>query len=178
MRFGQVPALGVLPLVCIAACLEGCSAQAAGASGREMSAKNGVTLPSGYRDLQLVTIAREQGRLDDLRAILGNRAALQSFREEQRPFPDGSIIVRIAWSYESAAEDDKVLGDSVSHVAGVPKNGVQVMVKDSRRYAASGGWGFAQFNDGRPAAETVQATCEPCHTAARSRDLVFSRYAP
>ena len=109
---------------------------------------------------------------------MGNDAAVRTFRQGRRPFPDGTVLARVAWSYAPSPDDDRVLGDSVSHVAGAPKNGVQFMVKDSRRYASSGGWGFAQFNDGHPAAQAVQATCLGCHTAARDRDFVFSRYAP
>jgi hypothetical protein len=63
-------------------------------------------------------------------------------------------------------------------VAGHPKNGVQFMVKDSRKHASTGGWGYAQFNDGKPADEAVQQTCSPCHQAAKARDFVFTRYAP
>ena len=137
-----------------------------------------MTLPPGYRDWPLVTVAREQGKLDDLRAVLGNDAALRAIRQGTRPYPDGTVLARVAWSYVSSPDDDRVLGDSVSHVAGAPKNGVQIMVKDSRKYPSSGGWGFAQFDDGKPAAESVQATCLGCHSAAKARDFVFSRYAP
>jgi hypothetical protein len=59
-----------------------------------------------------------------------------------------------------------------------PKNGVQFMVKDSRNYAATAGWGFAQFNDGKPADEAVHKTCLPCHQPVKARDFVFTRYAP
>jgi hypothetical protein len=52
------------------------------------------------------------------------------------------------------------------------------MVKDSIRYAATGGWGFAHFDDGKPASEAVHAACLPCHQLARDRDFVFNRYAP
>jgi hypothetical protein len=52
------------------------------------------------------------------------------------------------------------------------------MVKDSRKYASTGGWGFAQFNDGKPADEAAPNTCFPCHEAVRARDFVFARYAP
>jgi hypothetical protein len=122
-------------------------------------------------------VAREEGTLDDLRAVLGNDVALRAVRRGTLPYPDGTVMARVAWHYVSSPDDDRVLGDSVSHVAGAPKNGVQIMVKDSRRYRSSGGWGFAQFNDGKPAAESVQATCVGCHSAARARDFVFSRYA-
>ena len=52
------------------------------------------------------------------------------------------------------------------------------MVKDSKKYASTGGWGFAQFDDGKPAAEAVHSNCFPCHEPAKARDFVFTRYAP
>jgi hypothetical protein len=52
------------------------------------------------------------------------------------------------------------------------------MVKDSRKYASTGGWGFAQFNDGKPADEAVHNTCFSCHETVKARDFVFNRYAP
>ena len=61
---------------------------------------------------------------------------------------------------------------------GPPKNGVQFMVKDSKKYAATGGWGFAQFDDGKPASEAVHNTCSPCHAIVKERDSVFNHYAP
>jgi hypothetical protein len=63
-------------------------------------------------------------------------------------------------------------------VAGPPKNVVQFMVKDSKKYASTSGWGFAQFDDGKPADAAVQNTCFSCHQAANSHDFVFNRYAP
>jgi hypothetical protein len=52
------------------------------------------------------------------------------------------------------------------------------MVKDSSKYASTGGWGFAQFDDGKPASEAAHKTCFPCHETAKARDFVFNRYAP
>jgi hypothetical protein len=53
------------------------------------------------------------------------------------------------------------------------------MVKDSKKYAATGGWGFAQFNKGgKPADEAKLKTCFPCHEPVKARDFVFTRYAP
>ena len=73
-------------------------------------------------------------------------------------------------------ENNKAFGRSQSFVAGSPKNGVQFMVKDSKKYAATGGWGYAHFNDGRPADEALHKTCAPCHEAVRARDFVFTHY--
>ena len=52
------------------------------------------------------------------------------------------------------------------------------MVKDSKKYAATGGWGFADFTNGKPADEAVHQTCYPCHEPAKARDFVFTRYSP
>ena len=138
----------------------------------------GVILPDGYRDWKLISVAHEEGDLNDIRAILGNDIAIKAYREGKLPFPDGTIIARLAWTYESSEENNKVFHRSQSFVAGPPKNGVQFMVKDSTRYASTGGWGFAQFNDGKPADEAVHKTCFACHQPAQDRDLVFTRYAP
>jgi hypothetical protein len=138
---------------------------------------NGIAMPEGYRDWKLIAVAREEGTLDDVRTILGNDIAIKAAREATRPFADGAIIARLAWSFEPLAESAQAFGHAQSHVAGRPKNGVQFMVKDSSRYAATGGWGFAQFDDGRPS-KAEPAVCFACHSLVRDRDLVFNRYAP
>ncbi|MHC5731845.1 MAG: cytochrome P460 family protein, partial [Nostoc sp.] len=104
----------------------------------------------------------EEGNLNDLRAILGNDVAVKAYREGKLPFPDGTIIARLAWKYLPSEENNKAFGRAQSFVAGPPTN-VQFMVKDSRKYASTGGWGFAQFNSGKSADEVVQQTCFRCH---------------
>jgi len=134
-------------------------------------------IPHGYRDWRLISVAHEEGSLNDIRAILGDDVAIKTYREERLPFPDGAIIARIAWNHVASEENNKVFGDLQSFVPGPPTN-VQFMVKDSKKYAATGGWGFGQFDeDGKPAGEVVLKTCFPCHVKA-SRDFVFTRYAP
>jgi hypothetical protein len=51
------------------------------------------------------------------------------------------------------------------------------MVKDSKKYAATVGWGFADFADGNAADKAVHETCVPCHEPAKSRDFVFPHFA-
>lgn len=124
-------------------------------------------------------MAHEAGNLNDFRAILGNDVAIKAYREGKLPFPDGTIIVRLAWSYVPSEENSKAFGHpQQSFVAGSPINS-QFMVKDSRKYASTGGWGFAQFKDGKPNAdEAMLKTCFPCHEPLKARDFVFTRYAP
>jgi Cytochrome P460 len=164
-----------------AGALTGVVASMAPASGQadgEAAPISGVKIPPGYRDWRLISVAHEEGKLNDLRAILGNDVAIKASREGKLPYPDGTIIARLAWSYDPLAESSKAFGRLQSFVAGPPKNGVQFMVKDSRKYASTGGWGFAQFDDGKPAGEAVQSTCFACHSTVKARDLVFNRYAP
>jgi hypothetical protein len=155
-------------------------AHASGQSDGEAAPVFGIKIPAGYRDWRLISVAHEEGELNDIRAILGNDKAIKAYREEKLPFPDGTIIARIAWSYVPSEENDKVFGRPQSFVAGpAPDWYLQLMVKDSKKYAATGGWGFAQFNkEGKPADETKIKTCFPCHEPIKARDFVFTRYAP
>jgi hypothetical protein len=137
-------------------------------------------IPRGYRDWKLVSVAHEAGNLNDIRAILGNDLAIKAYRERKLPFPDGAIIARIAWAYLPSEENNKIFGRDQSFVAGDPPEWyLQFMVKDSKKYAATGGWGYAQFDkDGKPAAEAKLKTCYPCHEPIRARDFVFTKYTP
>ncbi|MFY9700068.1 MAG: cytochrome P460 family protein [Rhodoplanes sp.] len=170
----------VFALVAVGA-LAGVVAHMGPASGQadgEAAPIFGVKIPPGYRDWRLISVAHEEGNLNDLRAILGNDVAIKAYREGKLPFPEGTIIARLAWSYVPSEENNKAFGRAQSFVAGPPKNGVQFMVKDSRKYASTGGWGFAQFDDGKPADEAVHNTCFSCHEPAKARDFIFTRYAP
>jgi hypothetical protein len=170
----------IILLVAISA-LAGAAAYRAPASGQadgEAAPISGIRLPTGYRDWRLISVAHEEGMLNDLRAILGNDVAINAAREGKLPYPDGTIIARVAWSYDPLPESETAFGHPQTFVAGPPKNGDQIMVKDREKYAATGGWGFAQFDDGKPASAAVQGTCFPCHAASESRDFVFNRYAP
>jgi hypothetical protein len=170
----------MLILVAIATIAGVVAAVAPGSQADEAAAAiAGGKLPGGYRDWRLVSVAREEGELDDVRAILGNDVAITAYREGTHSFPEGTIIARIAWSYEASEENNKVFGKAQSFVAGHPKNGVQFMVKDSGKYASTGGWGYSQFDDGKPLLDAAKIqSCYECHRAIKDRDYVFTRYAP
>ena len=137
-------------------------------------------VPPGYRDWKLISVAHEEGSLNDIRAILGNDIAVKAYREGKLPFPEGAIIARIAWSYVPSEENNKTFGKAQSFIAGPPTNGVQFMVKDSKKHASTGGWGYAHFNenDRKPANAAFMQSCFPCHQKIESRDFVFTRYSP
>ena len=105
----------------------------------------GVTIPAGYRDWKLIAVARlTTDKVNQLRAQLGNEIAIKAFKEGMVPFPDGTIIAALHWNRVPSEDNDKVLVGAFpgaqSFVVGSAVN-VQFMVKDSKKYAATGGWG-------------------------------------
>jgi Cytochrome P460 len=89
--------------------------------------------------------------------------------------------VAIHWTRVLSEANDKVLDRAFpgaqSFVVGSPVN-IQVMMKDSKKYAATGGWGLADFKDGKPGDKALHEACFPCHVPAKDRDYVFTHYAP
>jgi hypothetical protein len=148
-----------------------------GRAAEEAAPIYGVTIPPGYRDWKLISVNHEEGDFNQLRAQLGNDVAIKAYREGKVPFPDGSSIVALHWKRVASDEDNQVFGRVQAFVAGSPVN-MQVMVKDSKKYAATGGWGFGDFKDGKPSDEAMHKTCYPCHEPAKGHDFVFTRYAP
>jgi hypothetical protein len=136
-----------------------------------------TTIPPGFRDWRLISVAHEEGSLNSLAAVLGNDLAIKAYREGKLPFPDGAIIAALHYGHFPSDENNKVFGRSQSFVAGAATN-IQFMVRDSKKYSATGGWGFAHFKDDKPGDEALMNTCFPCHNQAKARDLVFTRYAP
>jgi hypothetical protein len=122
-------------------------------------------------------VAHEEGNLHSFAAVLGNDVAIKAYREGTLPFPDGTIVAALHYQHVPSEENNKVFGQAQSFVPGAPTN-IQFMVKDSTKYAATGGWGFGFFINGKPVEASKMGSCYPCHAQEKSRDLVFTRYAP
>ncbi|WP_432380001.1 cytochrome P460 family protein [Duganella sp. P38] len=132
----------------------------------------GVTLPEGYRQWQFIAPAHETPPLDELRVVVGNPAAMAAIEKNQLPFPDGTVLVKMAWKHVQSAEAP------AAYVPGAATT-VQVMVKDPKKYAATGGWGFGRFINGQPADLAQHQACWGCHQAlVKDHDFVFTRLAP
>jgi Cytochrome P460 len=130
----------------------------------------GVKVPDGYRQWELIAPSQSP---TELKGIVGNETAMKAYRGGKLPFPEGSILVKLSWKREPLARFD---GD---FTPGRPTM-VQVMVKDSKKYAETGGWGFGRFIDGKPADEAQHKTCFACHSKnaqVRETDFVFTRLA-
>jgi len=170
----------IVAAVVVIAALAGvitCLAPAYGQATRDAPPSSVTEIPQGYRDWTLISVAHEEGNLNSFAAVLGNDVAITAYREGKVPFPNGAIIAALHYSHTSSEENNKVFGQRQSFVAGVPTN-IQFMIKDSKKYATTGGWGFGHFKDGKPADDAFMKTCFPCHDQIKARDLVFTRYAP
>lgn len=119
----------------------------------------GVTITQGYRQWERST-------------ILGNPTAIRAYRSGPLPFPDGTVLAKLAWKRVPSLEfgPASVPGASTK---------VQTMFKDSRKHPGTGGWDFGRFTDGDPVDAAQRQTRFACHQAlAKGDGLVFAMVMP
>lgn len=159
----RLRSIAILPVIVLAS---------ATAGGGPPAAPNGIALPDGYRDWRLLAPSY-RGDKHHVRAILGNDIAINAARANKtRPWPDGAILAKLSWK-------EKVHGHFPTAL--VPGEFVQAefMVKDAKKYAATGGWGFARWlgAEQRPYGKNANfaAECFGCHTPVKDSDYVFTQ---
>ena len=141
---------------------------------------NGLSLAefNGYDSWQ--TIA-PSGTPEELKSILGNPVMIKAFTDgfpaNGKPVPDGAMMTKIDWVKRANPESP--------YPVDIPNSlkSVSFMVKDSKRFADSGGWGYAQFTyDAASRTFTPVGTGSACgftcHTRVKTNDYVFTKYAP
>ena len=137
----------------------------------------------GYEAWQAISMSRNEKVVD---VILGNPAMIEAYQTgipgNGKPFPDGAKMAKIHW----APKPNEFFPEAT--VPGALRN-IDFMVKDSKRFADSGGWGYAVFDyDGASDIFTPGTTADTppqgndakcgfaCHTIAKKRDYVFTDY--
>jgi hypothetical protein len=101
--------------------------------------------------------------------IYANKVAAQAYKRGAKKFPDGSIIVFVL--YEAKDENGMFVAGNRKVVA--------IMVKDSKRYAKTGGWGWQAWDaTGKALVTDPTNQCVGCHLKVKDNDLVFSRWTP
>ena len=138
----------------------------------EVSPIYGITMPAGYRDWAVVAVSHipEDGP-NRLKAILGNPAAIKAYRDGTVPFPDGAMLAKIEWSAEQHPEQpNKTLGEPSAFVPGELRQ-IGFMVKDSKKYASTGGWGYGEFKDGKPEERAGASAVDPPEQAPRQASM-------
>lgn len=146
---------------------------AASAFGAPPSPSNTIQFPQTYKNWRVIGVSHRDDN-QSLRAITGNAAAIQAVRSGKTdPWPDGVILGKLVWkdSRHPLWQPALVPGELVH---------VEFMVKDSKKYAATGGWGFARWvgNTLKPLDNEGGQPCFECHKAAAASDYVFTRPAP
>ena len=99
-RFSALPcasAVIVMAIVGVASVVRGDGGQ------KPASPIYGVTIPDGYRKWELVAPALEHEPLNELRAVVGNQEAIDAYRAGSLPFPDGAVLVKLAWKHVQAS---------------------------------------------------------------------------
>jgi hypothetical protein len=138
----------------------------------------------GYEGWQVISVSYNGGRLA---VILGNPAMINAFKAgipgNGKPFPDGAKMAKIHW--------DPTKNEFAPGPPLVPNtlHDIDFMVKDSKRFADSGGWGYGEFEYDAPTAafrpgtsadqppQANDAKCGfACHTIAAKQDYVFTVY--
>lgn len=145
-----------------------------------LKAPNGVAFSEirGYETWQVIAPSYDD---NDLKVIVGNTVMINAYKEgipgNGKPFPEGSIIVKISWSkkkspvYPMATEPDTL-------------DTVQMIVKDSKRFPETSGWGYARFlydaasDTFKPygSDSSFAKECYQCHTIVKGRDYIFTGY--
>lgn len=111
--------------------------------------------------------------------MIGNDKAIKAYRAG-KPFPEGAIIGRVAWKMVPSEENNKTFGQAQSFVPGdAPDWYLQFLEKDTKKYVATGGWGYSNFGKDLKATtdEKTMYSCFVCHKAVAARDYIFTKYA-
>ncbi|MCB1927029.1 MAG: cytochrome P460 family protein [Rhodocyclaceae bacterium] len=144
------------------------------AAAEVAAAPNGIELPADYRDWRVIASSHREDN-KTLRVILGNDAAIAAARAgNTNPWPDGSILAKLVWKDgRHAAWESAIVPEEFVHA--------EFMIKDSKRYADTGGWGFARWigMDQKPFGDDASFVqqCFGCHLPVKDNDYVFTHPA-
>ena len=161
---------------------------AAGGSVAIADNRDTVAVPNGYalsefkgfETWQVIGVSQANPQDHQLiEVILGNPEMIETYKAgfpaNGKPVPDGARMVKIHWNAKKSAEDpgNPLVPDTL--------HDIDTMVKDSKRFAATGGWGYGQFNydaatDTFSPLGTGAACGYACHNAAKGKDYVFTTF--
>src|SRR5215510_8257396 len=133
-----------------------------------------VPYPAGYRlwtHVKAALVGPQSPAFDNsggIHHIYANEKAMEGYRTGR--FPDGSVLVA---DFLETRENAGVTTEGA-------RRRIDVMLKDGKRYAATGGWGFEQFKGDsqtdRMVTAEIAANCFACHSKQKERDSVFSEF--
>ena len=148
----------------------------------KLKTPNGISFSEieGYETWQVIAPSRRTDN-NELRIILGNTTMIKAYQQgipgNGKSFPEGSIIVKIGWSERKSADFPVAFEPDVLRR-------VEFIMKDSKRFPDTSGWGYARFvYDARTSTftpygkdATVARECHQCHTIVKKKDFIFTGY--
>ncbi|WP_305907373.1 cytochrome P460 family protein [Methylomarinum sp. Ch1-1] len=122
-----------------------------------------------YKDWRLLSVSHRLEK-KTLRAILGNDKAIEAARQgKTTPWPDGAILAKVVWKERQHPNWPQAI---------VPADfaAAEAMIKDSKKYASTGGWGFAHWQDNKLVMHDKEtaAKCYACHVPMKDHDYVYT----
>ncbi len=138
---------------------------------------NTIRYPEGYRSWTHVkTAILHPGHplyndFGGIHHVYANKTAAEALRKGAKKFPDGSILV---FDLLESPTENNATGEGKRKV-------LAVMVKDSKRFRETNGWGYAAFAGGDPKKQIVtdmKTACHNCHSGQAHKDYVFSEWRP
>jgi hypothetical protein len=129
----------------------------------------------GYEKWQVIAVSQGGNIID---VIVGNPEMIAAYQSglpaEGKKFPDGAKMVKIHWNTTKQQDGFPALVPDTLH-------DLDTMAKDSKRFAATGGWGYGQFNydaasDGFKPLGTGPGCGIACHTKVAAKDYVFTLF--
>ena len=147
---------------------------AASSKTEVMPVLNGIHMPDGYKNWQLISSSHRTDN-NTIRVILGNDIAIQAARSGRtNPWPDGSVLAKLVW--QDATHEQW-------STATIPGKFIhaEFMIKDAKKYAATGGWGFARWlgMEQHPYGKDADFAqeCYSCHIPMKKNDYVYTHPA-
>ena len=163
---------GMIFLVVVAVVFVAVAGVAVSAKEEVLPAPNGLVLPDGYKNWRIIASSHRTDN-NTLRIILGNDKAIEAARTGRiSPWPDGSVLAKLVWKDTTHPEWP---------TATIPGNFVhaEFMSKDAKKFASTGGWGFARWLglEQKPYGKdaTFAQECFGCHLPVKDNDYLFTR---
>lgn len=130
---------------------------------------NGIPFPAEYKNWKVVSIT-DRNDTNTFKLIVGNDVAIKAIANHAiNPWPDGTTFAKVTWSRQADETGRVHAGEFVK---------VAFMIKGSQQYAATAGWGWAEWHGAelKPYGKTANfaAECVACHEPLRDNDFVFT----
>jgi hypothetical protein len=159
-----------------------CGTEATADDKNKLTASNGISFSEvrGYENWPVIAPSRRTDN-DELRIILGNPTMIKAYKDgipgNGKPFPEGSVIVKIGWAEKQSQDFPAAFEPDILRR-------VEFIIKDSKRFPDTSGWGYARFVfDAKTSAFTPYGKdssfaqeCYQCHTIVRKKDYIFTGY--